>query len=188
MLIIDRRQNARVRRFSSTIWPLSQRATVQKSTSNFLPVGGMVFLAAITKGPFMVPVNLAIEHRPTRRARSASYTACCRCDCRGRSCSPPHKISWNCPGASLLPSPLQNTKPPPCRIARSAAASSGVRSTQRCRLLFGAFSSPSHFGADLLAAKHLISKPLRPRSGRWAVSLGRQRSINFRPPTPRASH
>ena len=126
--------------------------------------------------------------RPTRRARSASYTACCRCDCRGRSCSPPHKISWNCPGASLLPSPLQNTKPPPCRIARSAAASSGVRSTQRCRLLFGAFSSPSHFGADLLAAKHLISKPLRPRSGRWAVSLGRQRSINFRPPTPRASH
>src|SRR5215218_11497892 len=27
-------------RFSSTIWPLSQRATVQKSTSNDLPVGG----------------------------------------------------------------------------------------------------------------------------------------------------
>ncbi|HXT97928.1 MAG TPA: hypothetical protein VN853_16635 [Polyangia bacterium] len=35
---------------------------MQKSTSNFLPVGGMVFLAAITKGPFMVPMNLAIEH------------------------------------------------------------------------------------------------------------------------------
>ena len=161
---------------------------MQKSTSNFLPVGGMVFLAAITKGPFMVPMNLAIEHVPLAE-RDQRLIRPVVDVIVGEGLAPhPHKISWNCPGASLLPSPLQNTKPPPCRIARSAAASSGVRSTQRCRLLFGAFSSPSHFGADLLAAKHLISKPLRPRSGRWAVSLGRQRSINFRPPTPRASH
>ena len=45
-------------RFSSTIWPLSHRATVQKSTSNDLPVGGISSSSGPFIGPFMVPVNL----------------------------------------------------------------------------------------------------------------------------------
>ena len=73
-------------------------------------VGGMVFPSAITKGPFMVPVNLAIEHvplaerdqrlirpvvdvivgeglapHPTRSPGTAPAPACCRRRCRTRN-------------------------------------------------------------------------------------------------------
>src|SRR5215207_1210826 len=44
-------------RFSSTIWPLSQRATVQKSTSNDLPVGGDL----LAVGPLHRPAHGACE-------------------------------------------------------------------------------------------------------------------------------
>ena len=48
-------------RFSSTICPLSQRAIVQNSISKLFPVGGIVFPSAVFIGPFMVPLNFAIE-------------------------------------------------------------------------------------------------------------------------------
>lgn len=52
-------------RFSSTICPLSQRATVQKSTSNDLPVGGML----VPSGIAIVPVKRAIEQVQSPEAK-----------------------------------------------------------------------------------------------------------------------
>jgi hypothetical protein len=45
-----------VKRYSSTICPFFQWPTVQKSTSNDLPVGGISVPSGPTMGPVMVPV------------------------------------------------------------------------------------------------------------------------------------
>ena len=44
-------------RYSSTILPSRQRAIVEKSTSNDLPVGSMTVPSGSSSGPVNVPVN-----------------------------------------------------------------------------------------------------------------------------------
>ena len=44
------------------ISPFSQRATVQKSTSNDFPVDAISLPSEPIIGPFIVPVNRAMEH------------------------------------------------------------------------------------------------------------------------------
>jgi hypothetical protein len=52
---------------------LSQRATVQKSTSNDLPVSGISVPSARTIGPVIVPANRHIEHVQPPSAISVLY-------------------------------------------------------------------------------------------------------------------